>query len=208
MEINLKSNVDAFAKELDEFGREQLNFATSLTINKLAKMVVAGEKDQIKETFPTATPFTQRGPGYIPSRKDRLEAVVFLKDVQAEYLEPYEFNGTEIPAGPGNVAMLRPVNIGVNQYGNIPYKKLQRMKSLPNVFSGEIKLKNGTRIGGVFQRMAGKNGGPRLKILVRFSDPHAVHQELHWFDRATKVVEDNFDKVMSESMDYALATKK
>ena len=207
-EFSIKSNVDEFAKVIDDFGRKQLPYAVSLTINKLAKAVVAGEVEGIAETFPTATPFTKGGVSFIPSNKNILEAVVFVKDIQAEYLEPYEFGGNEIPAGPSHTAMLRPIGIKTNQYGNIPYQRVKNLKAQPNVFSWEVKLKNGTRIGGVFQRLKGKGGGPRLKILVRFADPHAVHEELHYFDRARKIVESNFLELMNESMARALETAK
>jgi len=207
-EISIKSNLDAFAAELNDFATKQMPYAASLTLNRLAKMVVEGEAEEISETFPTATPFTKRGVSFIPSNKNRLEAVVFVKDIQAEYLEPYEFTGAEIPAGPSHVAMLRPIGIGVNQYGNIPRGKIKALKAQPTVFSGEIKLKNGSRIGGVFQRLKGGKGGKRLKILIRFADPKVVHQQLHYFDRAQKIVDKNVDAVMSESMDRALATAK
>lgn len=207
-EMSVKSNIDAFAAELEDFARDQLPFAVSLAINKVAKKVIAGEKEEITNTFPTATPFTKNGVSYIPSNKNKLEAVVFIKDIQSEYLEPYEFGGNEIPAGPGHVAMLRPINIPLNQYGNIPNRKVSSMKSSPNVFSGHVKLKDGSTIGGVFQRMKGRGGTPRLKILVRFADPHSVSRQLHYFERAAAVVSKNIDAALDEAMGYALATKK
>lgn len=208
MTISIKSNLDEFTKGLEDFARDQVPFAASLTLNKLAKMIAAGEVEGIVETFPTATPFTKKAEGVIPSTKNRLEAVVFMKDIQAHYLEPYEFGGKQVAAKPSEKAILTPKNIPLNQYGNIPFGKVKSLKGRADVFSGTITLKSGLRIGGVFQRLKAKGSGQRLKILVRFTDPLVVHQHLDYFKRATKIVERNFDAVMTQNLNYAVATRK
>lgn len=207
--FSIKSNIDQFSRELEnEVARQQLPFATSLAINKLARLVAAGETQGIEETFPTATPFTKKAEGVIPSNKNKLEAVVFMKDIQAHYLEPYEFGGKQVPAKPSEVALLTPKNIKLNQYGNIPFGKVKSLKGRGDVFSGTITLKGGMKIGGVFQRLKGDKKGQRLKILVRFSDPQQVHQHLDYFKRAVKICERNFEAAMNDAMNYAMATAR
>lgn len=208
LEFSIKSELDKFTKELDDVARTQLPFATSLAINMTAKQIVDAERQGIKDTFPTATPFTKQGVSYIPSNKNKLYAVVFMKDIQAHYLEPYEFGGNQVPAEPSKTAILDPKNIALNTYGNIPYQKIKQLKGRADVFSGTIVLNGGARIGGVFQRMKGKKGGKRLKILVRFSDPLPVHEHLDYFKRATKIAERNFPSNMVAAMTRAIATMR
>ena len=113
----------------------------------MARRVIKGEKAELLSDFPTATPFTQNAFSYSPATKNAPVATVFVKDIQEKYLQPYTDHGKSIPAGPGNVAMLVPKGIGVNQYGNIPYGRVRSMKNKKNVFSGTIKTKSGQTIG-------------------------------------------------------------
>jgi hypothetical protein len=207
-QIKIKSNIEEFTKELERDMLSQVQFATSLTVNTLAKGVVQAEKDEIEKDFPTATPFTRNAISFIPSTKTKLFATVFVKDIQERYLEPYTDGGMSIPAGPSNIAMLTPKGIQLNSYGNIPFGKIQSLKGGGNVFTGTIKTKSGNKIGGVFERLHGIKGGQRLKILVRFSDPHPVKEIFEFEQRATEYVEKNVEDVWQQSILRALATMK
>lgn len=69
------------------------------------------------------------------ARKNNLRAKVYVRDIAAEYLEPFEFGGEHKL---NSRALLNPKNIKLNKYGNMPRNKLSQLKAKPNVFVGEV----------------------------------------------------------------------
>lgn len=203
--FSIKSNIEDFMKDLDKVAKTQIPFATVLAINSLARMVIDGEIQEVEKDFPTATPFTKRAFGYVPATKSNPFATVFVKDIQERYLEPYTDGGQSVPTSGG--AMLKPKDIKLNQYGNIPYKKISSLKSGGNVFVGKIKAKNGSMIGGVFERIKGDKT-QRLKILVRFDDPWTVKQHFDFEQRAIDTVEKNVEDALEQALLKALGSMR
>ena len=127
LKINVRTLVKKLGARLSRLQKQQLPFATALALTRTAQILQKAEKANLKAVFPTETPFTEKGISMKAARKDDLDAVVFIKDIQAVYLAPYELNGMSVPAKPSMKAMLTPKGIGVNQYGNIPYKKIKTL---------------------------------------------------------------------------------
>ncbi|WAR46954.1 hypothetical protein [Methylomonas rapida] len=75
---NRKSPED-IARHLDGY-RSQIPFATSLAINRTADLVRKAIVAEMKRVFDRPTPFTLNSLYVSPSNKDKLEAVVWLKD--------------------------------------------------------------------------------------------------------------------------------
>lgn len=178
LKIDVRSLVKRIDKSLTALQRDQLPFATALALTHTAQTVQKIEKQNLKEVFPTATPFTERGIGIQKATKNNLDAIVYIKDIQAAYLEPYEFGGKSIPAKPSFRAMLTPKAIGVNAYGNIPYQKIKTLlgsdldnpdvaktlsaskiarlkKNQAKYFIGVVKTKSGT-VSGLWERTNAK----------------------------------------------------
>jgi hypothetical protein len=164
------------------------------------------------------------------ARKDRLDAVVYLKDVAAKYLGPYIDGGRHHL---NSRALLNPKDIRVDQYGNLPKNALAKLKGRSDIFIGAVKTKGGAEIRGVWQRVAvkapkhaamvsklGKSArmaiakampaAPRtkLKLLIRFGDALPVEQHLDWGDTAAKIVSENFDRAFAIAFARAIATAK
>jgi len=139
------------------------------------------------------------------ARKDRKQAIVYVRDIAAGYLEPYEFGG---PNKLGGKALIKPVNVPVNQYGNLPRKKLAQLKAKGNVFIGKVKTKAGT-VDGVWQRIPPTRKQPgHLKLLLRFADAHQVKQHLGYRDRAARIISANFNAVFGKALARAMATAR
>ena len=206
MELSIKSNIDQFQKDLDKVAKTQIPYATALALNTLARKVIAGEIEEIEKDFPTATPFTKRAFSYIPATKSNPFTTIYAKDIQDTYLEPYTDAGSSVPTAGG--AMLVPKGIGLNQYGNIPYKKIASLRAGGNVFVGTIKTKAGAKIGGVFERLKGKGDTQRLKILVRFTDPWNVKQHFDFEQRAIDTIEREVQDAMEQALLKALDSMK
>ncbi len=222
-EISVRADVKELSKRLDSLAYEQLPFATALAVTGLARRVQEAETKGLAATFDRPTPFTMRAFGVKPARKADPTATVFARDIQAAYLEPYEFGGKQVLGS--KRAILNPKDIALNVYGNIPRGQLKRLKGRSDVFIGSVKFKSGATISGVWQRpargarrhggrgtkgnvsnIAGANTG--LKLLIRFTDPVEVHQRLHYFERAQQIVDRWFNAEFSAGMRKALATAR
>jgi hypothetical protein len=183
-----------------------LPFATAIALTGLAKIVQAGEQKAIGSVFDRPTPFTLNSVGVTAARKNSPVAVVFVKDVAAKYLEPYEAGGTNKL---NSKALLKPVNTTLNQFGNIPRSRLATLKGKTNVFIGKVKGKGGTEVDGVWQRIPPSKGKPAsLKLLIRFGDAHPVRQRLNYRQRAEALVAQNFNREMGAALAKAVATAK
>ncbi len=225
LELSIKADVKRIERELSRLAYRQAPFAAALALTELARLVQQEEVKAMTEVLDRPTPFTLRSVGMRGARKDDLEARVFVKDIAAAYLEPFEFGGVHSLGA--KRALLVPKQIGVNQYGNLPRGTLARLKGRSNIFIGSVTFKqSGQTVSGVWQRPV--NGGRRgggsgtkgntqnqiggsrtgLKLLIRFEDPQPVHQRLEYRERAKRVVAANFNRVFGQALRRAIATGK
>ncbi|WP_250865657.1 hypothetical protein [Caballeronia sp. INSB1] len=222
--ISVQSDLDALTRKLNDFERKQLPFATALALTAVAKSVQAVEKGAIRQVFDRPTPFTVNSVGVKAARKNNLEAVVFVKDIAAAYLAPYEFGGTHKLIGSGKTWLNPKDRALLNQYGNLSKSTLKRLEGRPDIFVGSIKTNSGESIGGVWQRptdvkavkTAGKRGvalrgvnkSGHLKLLVRFGDAMPVRQHLNFEMRARVVINAGFRREFAAAFAQALATAR
>ena len=157
--LSVNTEFERFASTLDSLQRDQLPFATARALTTIARQAERAERDAMSSVFDRPVPFTQRGPGSIAARKDDLTAVVFMRDLQAAYLRRQEEGGTRKPEK--GVALVLPVQVARNTYGNIPYKGLARAKMRKGVFVGKVG-----GVGGFWQRTGPK--GRKVKLLAAF----------------------------------------
>jgi hypothetical protein len=223
IEISVKSNIKEIQKNLDAFAYQQMPFAAATALTALAKEVKEDAwVKALETTLDRPTPFTLNSAGIKAAKKNKLYAEVFVKDIAAGYLEPYEFRGKRKL---NSQAVLYPKGVPLNQYGNIPRGKLTSLKGRKDIYVGKIKTKNGEVINGVWQRpvsaarMVTKSGMPRnlpkaanatgkLKLLIKFGDPQEVKQDLNYRERAQKVIDRRFNAVFGAALAKAMATAK
>lgn len=206
-DISIRSNVKEITKSLSALAYKQVKFATAQALTALAKEVQADEIQNIASTFKKPRPFTQKSVGVQGARKDTLTAVVFVRDIAAKYLAPYEGGGNHVMPGTSK-AILNPKKIRLDQYGQLPRKVLNRLKARRDVFIGPVKSKSGT-VNGVWQRIPAKRKQPaHLKLLIRFGDSLAVNKRLNYRSRAKALVDRRFNAVFSEAMSKAMASAR
>jgi hypothetical protein len=227
--INVRSNAKALGKQLDDFVQKQLPFAIAQGINRTAARIAEAEAENIKQTFPRATPFTQKSVAIKRARKGMPIAVISLRDIAASYLQPYETGGVHKLS---SRALLNPKNIRLNQYGQLPRGALAALKGRPDIFIGAVTTSSGETINGVWQRPtdtkkvglidrkgkrvrklhkldANANGGRgHLKLLIRFGDALPVTKQLNWGKQARQIVDRFIDQDMSAALATALATAR
>lgn len=219
-ELNMRADFDGIARTLNDAQRKQLPFAVATTLTALANIVRDDERDNMFRTFVSPTPFTLNSIGVIPARKTRQVATVFVKDIAAAYLMPYEFGGVHKLAGR---ALLNPKDIPLNQYGQLPRGTLAKLKNDPNVFIGSITFrKSGDTVSGVWQRpplaqqkatRGRKKGVPApaqvgLKLLIRFGEALPVREHLDFRKRANAIVRRHFQTEFRKALAYAMSTAR
>lgn len=208
IEISIRTNIKALEKTLNDLAYKQLPFATAQALTALGRIVQGEEKKALPGVFDKPTPFTINSIGVIPARKDNLQATVFVKDIAAAYLAPYEFGGKNKL---NSKALLKPIQQGVNQYGNLPRSKTAQLKAKANVFVGKVKGKGkgGQEIDGIWQRVKAAKGRPAsIKLLIRFTDAHDATQHMNYRQRAELLVRANFDREMGKALAKAIATAR
>lgn len=219
IKIDVRKAMAGLTRDLDRLQREQVPYAAALALTATARDVAEAETKALAATFKTPTSFTLRGVGVIGARKSTLTARVFMKDIQAAYLDPYEGGGRQVLGG--KQAILTPRDLPVNAYGNIPRGKLQALKGRPDIFIGEVKTKSGM-VGGVWQRVDVTRKGTqrrkaqrgrayhpvagRLKLLIQFTRPAMVTRALGYQDRARAVVDRRLPENWRKALAQALAS--
>lgn len=221
--ISVRADVRQLQRSLEDFARRQLPFAKAQALNALArKHVVPGQRELLKRKLKDPTPFTLNAIGVKAATKADPTVVIFVKDITAAYLEPFEFSGMHKLIGKG-VTWLNPKHIQLNAYGNIPSGTLRRLKARGDVFIGQVKTKAGW-VNGIWQRpkivrgqrragrYAKKGNLPeatgQLVLLVRFGDAIPVRQHLGWFANAERIIRREFKPELERALARALATAR
>ena len=224
--FNVKTNIAAFEKKISALAHKQLPFATAQALTAIAKTVVVAEQANEQKVLDRPRPFTTGAIGVVRANKARMEAKVFLKDITAAYLEPYQFGGTNKLNGR---ALLKPVEAvkDLDQFGNLPRNFLKKLRGRKDIFVGTIQTKAGP-VNGVWQRSVeagaavatltksgkirntrkGTNTTGHLLLLVRFTDAHPVRQYLDWFKVAERTVAKNFNREMGKALARAVASAR
>lgn len=229
MTIRVTSNARDLARGLNDFIQRQVPFAIAQGINRTAQRVVDAERQNLADTLENPSPFTRSAVGLQRAKKGSPTAVVYMKDITASYLEPFETGGVHKLA---SRALLNPKNIRLNQYGQLPRCTLAALKNRPDVFIGAVKTASGETINGVWQRPTntkrvtllntrgkklGKlnkldatqnNGRGKLKLLIRFGDALPVKKQLNWGTRAKQIVDQWIDRDLAEALTDAMRTAK
>ncbi|WP_434663488.1 hypothetical protein P5W99_24470 [Paraburkholderia sp. A3BS-1L] len=222
-QISVADDIKKLRKSLIDLEKQQLPFATAKALTAVAKNAQAAEKEVMPEVFDRPTPFTVNSVAVKGARKSDLEARVFIKDIAAAYLEPFEFGGNHKLLGSGRTWLNPKDKTLLNQYGNFSKTALKRLQARPDIFIGNVKTSSGETIGGVWRRppsarvtkVRGKRGSvvqgsPRghLKLLVRFGDARPVRQHMEFGERAFEVVDATFEREFETAMREAIATAK
>jgi hypothetical protein len=222
--ISIQADVARATASL-EGARKQIPFATAQAVNDLAFQVQRAERAAIGSVFAHPRPFTQRSVFVDRASKATPSATVRVGDDQAKYLSPFEFGGLHHLPGKG-MALLKPVNMRLDQYGQIRGKP-STIADRNGVFVGRITFrKSGQTVSGIWQRPpAGQRrkqggygskgalntvGGVRtgLKLLVRFEDAQPVEQHLDFAKRGQQLVRTNFAAAFDAAITKALANVK
>ena len=203
--LSVKSNIDDVVDWNNRFMRDQVPFAASVALNQTAFDMREAEVANLFKVFDGVTPFTQGGMRYAKSTKRSLVATVYVEpDVRQDYLLPFDRGGKHFLGS--KRGLIEPKNTRTNQYGNLPRNALANAKGKPNVFIGPAGAKH---VNGVWQRVPAKRGKPAsLKLLMRFTDPLPVKQQLNFEGVAHDMALKRFDAHFATALAQAIATAR
>jgi len=211
------STLKDLSRQLEQL-QKQIPFATAQAMTSVVRDIAAAQKVALGRKLESPTPFTVNSVGSSGARKNNLRAKVFVRDVAAEYLEPFEFGGEHKL---NSQALLNPKNIKLNKYGNMPRNKLSQLKAKPNVFVGEVngvdavwqrrkpkkaKKKRARRSANGTRRPKRKQRAP--KLLVRFGDALPVTPTLDYMNRSRSMAAGLMPGALSRAIEEAIRTAK
>ncbi|HEX5264948.1 MAG TPA: hypothetical protein VFW13_15565 [Phenylobacterium sp.] len=216
MQIEIKTDLKGFSRQLSEVAKRQLPFAVAQALTMTAGQIGLGWQKEIEAKLDRPTPFTVKSVAVLGAKKTRLVATVFVKDIAAAYLEPFVDGGSHFLGQ--KKGLLTPKNVPLNAYGNISKGKLASLKGKPGVFIGPVKLKNGQVVNGVWQRKVAAGGkgvkaGPlqgaqALTLLIRFTDPQPVKQHLDFDGIAIATAQRQLQPNFAKALKHAMATAR
>jgi hypothetical protein len=220
--ISIQADTRRIKAVLGDLAHHQLPFAISVAINDLASQVQRGESALIQQTFKSPRPFTVKSVQRTLATKTLPVAMISIRPEVAKYLQPYETGGLHVLPGK---ALLDPVDIRLDQYGQLPQQAMARLKARRDIYIGPIKTRSGAVISGVWQRVAlSKKGNARrkrvhgstlynaaqgaLKLLIRFGNAVEVKTHLGFYDRAATIVKAGLPAAFEAAMQRALKSAK
>lgn len=225
--LNVKADLDKMTKGLASAVRAQVAFAQAQALNAVGKMVMQAEQANIRGTFKNPKPFTQNSLGIKRATKSNPVATIFMKDLTAKYLEPYETGG--VHKLPGKV-LFNPKDIKLDQYGQLPKTTLAKLRARPDIFIGPVKTKagivngvwqrftnvkrvtllnaKGKRLRGINKAVSDDKPNGQLKLLIRFGDALPVKKKLRYGATAKNIVDSNLSKEFDKALAQAIATAK
>lgn len=210
-------DLSALSLKLSAISR-QIPFATARALTDVARQIRDAQQTAIQRTLSNPTPFTVGSVRASGANKQRLVARVFVMDIAAAYLSPFEIGGVHYLKGK---ALLNPKNIRLNKYGNLPRTKLNQLRGRPDVFIGKA---NG--VNGVWQRRKPrKTKGRRrgkgaamtaststkkgsMKLLIRFGDALPVQPVLGYRDRANTMAQALLPEAIRRALTEAMRTAR
>jgi hypothetical protein len=180
-----------FIRRLDAIGQKQAPFAIARAMTVTVKQAKLAEDKHILEAFDKPTPFTQRAVAFTGATKNNLQASVFVKDVQAKYLEAEaeggkrEFKSFEQQFADGGQVQVALPGSGaqINQYGNLTKAKIKQIAAAVNTGGKSKRLflghpKGSTLPSGIYTRMP--NNTSIVPVLVFAAQ--AVYQKRFRFN--------------------------
>jgi hypothetical protein len=203
--LSVKADMRGITQRLDALVKKQLPFATAQALNATAEAVKRAEQGNLRKVIDEPTPFTVNAVSVRKASKSRLEAVVYLRPIAAQYLLPYQIGGKNKL---NSKALLKPVNAKVNAYGNLPRNFVKSAKGKPNVFVGKVQTKAGV-VDGVWQRTKKKRGSQSgLTLLVDFANAHEAKPVIKFGVIGVSVARATYPSALQAAIRKALATAR
>lgn len=173
--ISVESNIVEILKRVETAKSRLIPYAAGLALTSLVKIIADSEKRNEIAVLDRPRPFTTNAIGTVGASSKQQFAKVYMKDITAKYMDPYEFGGNNML---NSRALLKPVGAkeDLDAFGNLPQAYLRKLVGLggskTNKRTGELEAVAGSSIrsdvfigrvrgiSGVWQRVSGPTVGP------------------------------------------------
>jgi len=206
--------LEAQAAAIRDRVAKNFKFGIALGLTNTARFASDKMHQQLPQIFDRPTPFTKSGIGFQPATKSGLEARVFVRDVQAQYLEMQEKGGTRrrMPGKPITLA----VGQRLNQFGNIPRGSIARTRARDDVFFASGKDARTKHLPpGIYRRAKvgsrkrkGAKGKGQLKLLVAYEASAKYQPRFRFVERVSGIARDNVRREIEAGIAKAMATAR
>lgn len=196
MDPSLKRDIEQVTKQLRGLAREQIPFATSLALNQVAQDGQRRAQRQMRLLLDRPTPFTIRGVRTKRSNKRNLYAEVYLQEIQGDYLKFAIKGGSRQPKGR---AIVVPVKLKLNKYGNIPRRKIKALLQRKDTFV----LSNSSKAG-IYQRT--RTG--KLEMLIAFEPAASYEPRFPFHDIVIREAKVRIGPAMRTAINKALSSAR
>lgn len=138
IQATISFDVDKMTERLNAIAKQQIPFASSLTINTLLKEMKKNYQDEMKGRFENPVPFTLNGMFTIMSTKHNLEGTIGLKEFATKGNPVSKYLFPQIKGGPAYMtrfqkALRNKGILGPNQYAIPTQSDHLRMNRYGNV---------------------------------------------------------------------------
>lgn len=220
--ISVKDNVREVLSFTDRLSA-QYEFAVASSLTRVVKTVRDAMPAEVEKALDKPTPYTKGGFYFTPAQKQRLTAVVGVKDRQAQYLA-YQVDGGV--RAPSKTALRLPANVDLNAYGNLPPglirqlvararagRRATKTQSARFGVSQELDLFYGDpadgRPAGIYKRVSIGATRQQLIPIVVFPKQAAKYERRFDFrGRARAIVLANFEPTLRQAWAQAKATAR
>lgn len=220
--ISVKDNVREVLAFTDRLSA-QYEFAVASALTRSVKTVREAMPAEVEKALDKPTPYTKAGFYFTPAQKQRLTAVVGVKDRQAQYLDYQVDGGARAPA---RRALRLPSQVQLNAYGNLPAglirqlvarakagKRATKTQAARFGVSQELDLFYGEpgdgRPAGIYKRVVINATKHQLIPLVVFPKQAAQYERRFDFrGRARAIVLATFEPALRQAWAKAKATAR
>jgi hypothetical protein len=199
--VKIVVDTSQLEKSIDHVVNKQMPFALAKTLTDTVKDAQRALEAQLPKKLDRPTRFSLKAFGVSRATKKNLEAVIFIKDIQAEYLKYAVEGGERQPAGKAHAL---PAKIRLNKHGNIAGrrggKKFEKLLAKPNTFKATIK-----GVHGVWQR---NKKGTKVKLLIAFRPTASYEKKFPFYRIVEGVVKSRLQRNFQRAYSSALATAR
>ena len=202
LQLTIESDIKKTIKQVGRFYAKQVPFATSVAINSTVGDVQGYIKGKMHSDLNNPTPTTLGGVRVKKSNKRNLEGLVFIIPAIDAFLK-YKIHGGTRP--PRSKTEAVPVNLRLNQYGNIPGRrrgKLAKIISQSDTFSGTIKS-----VSGIWRRGKGRNRN-RVTLVVAYEPRTQYKKRFDFYGHAQYAAARKWPGNFNRALRHAIRTAR
>lgn len=205
LQIRLK-NPKSLNRFLTKLERDQLPFATAVSITRTLQKAREGVIKQAEKDIDRPTPFTLRGFRVDGANKKTLTGRLFILPIQERYLRLQIFGGVRTPKGSALAlppAVRKAGDVRLDRFGNVVRSQRARAQLGKGAFSGTVK-----GIPGIWKpptkTKTGKiRKGSRMKLLLAYERQASYRKRFRFFERAQGEIRANYDREFAKAFKQA-----